>query len=155
MGFFFTEYFYSNLKEIKEKIENIVTASGNYFVDLRIRGNRSNYVIEVFIDNDKGVSVYECSIVSKEISRFLNSDNTLNNYRLMVSSPGIEYPLKKEWQFKKNIGRKIEVLVKIDNNKIKEKGILEYSDDNIIILSDENKKIEIKKQDIIIASVII
>jgi ribosome maturation factor RimP len=144
------------LPELENKIKEIVIQNGCFFIDLKWKGNKNNPLIEVFIDTEKGVTVSECSKVSKEISKYLDLLPNLEKYRLDVSSPGIDTLLKENWQFNKNISRKVEVQFDQDGSVIKEKGILDKVLEESITLVDENKEnIEIFRNKIILAKVII
>jgi ribosome maturation factor RimP len=59
------------------------------------------------------------------------------DFSLEVSSPGVDEPLKLLRQYKKNIGRNVEVLL---NDEVKKEGILkEVTDDTITIEQTEGK----------------
>jgi ribosome maturation factor RimP len=58
-----------------------------------------------------GVTLDDCTRVSREISRLLDGHESLipGNYRLEVSSPGIERPLVKRRDFERFAGREVRV----------------------------------------------
>jgi ribosome maturation factor RimP len=59
-------------------------------------------------------------------------------YTLEVSSPGVDYPLKSERMYRKNIGRNLKV---IQNDGSEIKGILESIDaEQITIIEDKKRK---------------
>lgn len=61
---------------------------------------KSSWLISVFIDNEDGVTIDKCQEVSKFIGNRL--DNVIEGrYRLEVSSPGIERPLRNEKDYHK------------------------------------------------------
>lgn len=72
------------------------------------------FEISVYIDNEKGISIQECALVSRSLSEFLGDD--MEKYSLVVSSPGLDIPLKVAAQFTKNIGKEVEVEL-TDNTK--------------------------------------
>lgn len=83
--------------------------SRNFFlVDVRISMGRK---IEVFIDNDPGIQIEECAQISRFLEARLDENNKLvpDNYILEVSSPGMSNPLKVPRQFKKRIGRRLDI----------------------------------------------
>jgi len=82
-------------------------------------------VISVFIDSNESVTISDCS----KASRFLQEKivDLTEKYQLIVSSSGLDRPLKISEQFKKNIGKEVSVLLKNGEKKI---GILSsYSSD--------------------------
>jgi ribosome maturation factor RimP len=96
----------------KEKIINIVTETvennGFFLIELIIRGLEKNRIIEVYIDGEKDISADDCAHVSREIN--LQLENlTESSYRLDVSSPGVDRPLKYLKQYPKHLNRSFEI----------------------------------------------
>lgn len=63
--------------------------------------------IRITIDGDNGVSVNDCIKVSRAIEHNLDREET--DFSLEVMSAGVSQPLQAARQYKKNIGRKIQV----------------------------------------------
>lgn len=102
-----------NEANIAQKIAEIVESKGFYPIEIIIRGTPSKRVMEVFIDGEKDVSADDCANVSREINSELeNLPEAGNDYRLDVSSPGVDKPLKFLKQYPKHIKRNFEVLYK-------------------------------------------
>jgi len=74
--------------------------------------------IKIVIDGDKGVRVEDCIFVSRAIEH--NLDREEEDFSLEVMSAGASAPLVNERQYKKNIGRSLEVTT-VDNSKIEGK----------------------------------
>lgn len=68
--------------------------------------------IQVILDGDEGVSVNDCIAVSRKIEN--NIDREEVDYSLEVASAGVSEPLKLPRQYKKNIGRTLEVTTNSD-----------------------------------------
>jgi ribosome maturation factor RimP len=101
---------------IHSKIEEIVHSADFLLIDTIIRGTEKIPVIEVFIDSAKGVTTEECANISRQLHDFLEDDEIINQaYRLDVSSPGVDRPLKFLEQYQKNIDRKFKI--KYNNNE--------------------------------------
>ncbi|MHB8907003.1 MAG: ribosome maturation factor RimP, partial [Melioribacteraceae bacterium] len=82
-------------QQINNRIEEIVKAHGFILVDLILRGDNHLRIIEVFIDGEKGITAVDCANVSRDLTEAIDSENLVeSNYRLDVSSPGAERPLK-------------------------------------------------------------
>jgi len=77
------------------------------FVDLEIHGSAKNLVIKVFADVPGGIKIGECAALSSELRDELEIANIIQNngFRLEVSSPGLDRPLKTNRDFFRNIGR--------------------------------------------------
>ncbi len=82
-----------------------------FIVDVLIHGNND---IRIYIDNNKGISIRDCVLISRFVEGKLLSENL--DFSLEVSSPGLDMPLKVPEQFEKSIGKMVEV-VDLDGNK--------------------------------------
>ncbi len=142
---------------IKEITENVVAESGYFLIDFILRGFAKNRVIEVFIDGKVYINAEDCSKVSREINNRLQSISSPDeNYRLDVSSPGIDRPLKYIEQFPKHITKKIDLNYKqgTETKKVIAKLIDVYGDE-LKFLTHDNKEIIIKFKDIVTAKVLL
>lgn len=149
--------FMNNYKEnITKKIEEIVSRAGFQLIELIFRGSQQKPVIEIFIDSKNGVSANDCATISKEISSILDSSElNVKDYRLDVSSPGVDKPLKYLWQYDKNIGRLFELVYQEGNEKKSLKCKLLSIDENILVFEVNKSTIEINFNQIISAKVLI
>ncbi|MBI1803473.1 MAG: ribosome maturation factor RimP [Ignavibacteriae bacterium] len=103
----------SLIEQVEEIARPVVEGRNAFIVDLSIRGNQGQKVVELFIDTDTGVTTEQCAHVSRELSHALdNADLIRGQYHLVVSSPGIDRPLKYPRQYSKNIGRSLAVTVR-------------------------------------------
>ncbi len=79
-------------------------------IDTAIQKKQGRLVIEVYIDAEEGVTSELCSNISRAVGEALDTKElTQSAYELVVSSPGVDRPLKFPWQYKKHIGRKLEI----------------------------------------------
>mgnify|MGYP000884297427 CR=1 FL=1 len=134
-----------NFDIVKAKIEEWVTPlmeEKNFFlVDVRSSFGRK---IEVYIDSDEGVHIDDCAMVSRFIEKHLDGSGIVpDNYILEVSSPGMSNPLKVPRQYKKRIGRLLEV-VKTTGDKIEAE--LVAADDKQIVLREVVHEVKKKKK---------
>lgn len=132
-----------------------------FLIDLKISSDNK---ISVIIDGDNGVSVEDCIFISRAIEH--NLDREEEDFSLEVTSSGATSPLIEKRQFKKNIGRTLQVKTK-EQPKIE--AILTEVDDNHIALEwtakepkpvgkgkiTVNKQAKIAYDDILEAKVII
>lgn len=78
-----------------------------FLVELKLH---QSHKLEVFIDSDSGLTHTKCQRISRYLESFIDEEQWLGEkYILEVSSPGIGKALKLKRQYKKNIGRRIEV----------------------------------------------
>ncbi len=141
--------------KIFEKLEEIVTSEGFLLIDLVIRGDDRLRIIEVFIDGENAVTTDDCMKISRIIEKTIDEENLFKNYRLDVSSPGVDRPLKYLAQYNKHINRKFELSYK-DEDKVKKIiGKLIRIEGNILYFEEINREIKINFKDIIKAKVLI
>ena len=89
----------------------------------------------VDIDGDNGVNIDDCIELSRAIEGNLNRDE--EDFELNVSSAGADQPLKLTRQYRKNVGRDLEV-VTLDGEKAE--GVLEDASDEGIVLRTHGTK---------------
>jgi len=83
---------------------------GAFLVDLSLRGERHSKVLEAFVDTDAGITADGCAAISRDLSTRLDHENLIQGrYNLVVSSPGLDRPLKQFRQYPKNVGRNLKV----------------------------------------------
>ena len=124
------------------KFEEVVKLKGYLLIDILFRGDNKNKIIEVFIDSETGVNVSQCADVSRELNSLIEEDNLIeSNYRLDVSSPGVDRPLKYLAQYPKHINRKFEIVYSDGEDKAKFVGtLLKIEDDNLFFSEGKNER---------------
>ena len=115
-GLFFLETIFfaiemaQNLSRIRELTEAVTSGHEAFVVDLRLRGELHNQVLEIFVDTDSGITADGCAAISRDLSVRLDHDNIFpGRYQLVVSSPDLERPLRLPRQYRKNLGRNLRV----------------------------------------------
>ena len=83
---------------------------GFELVDLRLTQEGRAVALCIFIDKQGGVSLDDCVEVSREVSAILEVEDPIKStYRLEVSSPGLDRPLKKPSDFVRFAGKRIKL----------------------------------------------
>jgi ribosome maturation factor RimP len=135
------------MNEIVKTIEGLMQTMladepGYFLVDVRIKPTNN---VKVYIDGDQGISIEKCVRYNRALYKKLEETGLFPNgdFSLEVSSPGLDEPLKLHRQYKKNIGRQVELVLQ-DGSKI-EGQLLEVSEDGIIVeeIRGRNKKKEV------------
>jgi len=90
-------------------IETTVNGMGYELVDFERSGRG---VLRVFIDKPEGISVEDCQVVSNQLTRLFLVEN-MDYVRLEVSSPGLDRVLKKEADFVRFAGEKVQLKLRI------------------------------------------
>ena len=143
-------------ENIRETVAKTVHESGFLLIDLLLRGTEHNRVIEVFIDGEKDVSADDCAQISRDIETELNNLLVKHPaYRLDVSSPGIDRPLKFIKQFPKHIHRKFEIVYRSSEETKKLSGKLAAVEGEYLTFISNNKEVIINFNNIIKANVIV
>jgi len=101
-------------EEILEKVRAIAaplaSAEGLELVDVELAGAGGRSTLRLFIDKDGGVSLDDCSSVSRAVSAALDVEDPIDGaYDLEVSSPGLDRPLRVPEHFRKFAGEKVRV----------------------------------------------
>ncbi|HKO01524.1 MAG TPA: ribosome maturation factor RimP [Thermoanaerobaculia bacterium] len=101
----------SNLPgRIEEEIEKIVSSEGLELVHIDYRKQGRGYLLRVDIDKEGGVTLEHCSLVSQQISTYLDVDDVVPaEYELQVSSPGLDRKFYKDSDYQKFVGRLVRV----------------------------------------------
>ncbi|HET7832825.1 MAG TPA: ribosome maturation factor RimP [Gallionella sp.] len=95
--------------DIAGLIETTVNGLGYELVDFERAGRG---LLRVFIDKPEGISVDDCQTVSNQLTRLFMVEN-VDYDRLEVSSPGLDRPLKKEADFVRFAGEKVQLKLRI------------------------------------------
>jgi len=134
---------------MNDTLRNIVEphlAKDQVLLDAR-EDSRGNY-LRIVIDSEDNITLNDTTRLTK-ILRDSNEIDSIypSGYRLEVSTPGLNNPLKLPFQYRKSINRNLAVsyieneveikvkgkLVKVSDNKIE----LKYSDQSIIIYYEQ------------------
>jgi ribosome maturation factor RimP len=143
-------------ENIKEIVRKVVEINDFLLIDIILRGTEHNRVIEVFIDGEKDISADDCAIVSRKIESELNALLAKHpNYRLDVSSPGIDRPLKFLRQYAKHINRKFEVSYRSGEEFKKLSGKFTAIEGDLLTFISDNKEVIINFNHIINANVLV
>jgi ribosome maturation factor RimP len=128
-----------------QTLKEVIKDCGVQFYDSEIISENGELIVRVYIIKDGGVTLEDCTKVSQIISPILDLDPPVSGeYRLEVSSPGIERKLTSLEHLKLSIGELIKATIKEDDKSVKIKGKLLSVDDDIIKVEDKNSK-EIKE----------
>ena len=114
-------------KVVKELLDNGLKERDDLFlIDFDVLEDNT---IKIVIDGDNGVLVEDCIFISRAIEH--NLDREEQDFSLEVTSAGATAPLKNNRQFKKNIGRFVDVKAK--NNQAFEAKLAKVDDDGVTL----------------------
>lgn len=129
------------VKKIESKITPILENIGYDLIDVELKPEGGGRVLRIFIDKENGVNIDDCEKVSRSIEDIIEVEGYISqNYRLEVSSPGWDRPLKKKDDFVKYTGKQIRLESNLPiNQRRRWKGeLLGLENDNIKMKVDGN-----------------
>jgi ribosome maturation factor RimP len=133
----------TQLQVIEQLINRMLEDNPDYFlVELRLKPTNN---IKVFLDSDSGVSIDQCVKYNRLLYKQLEESGLFpgGDFSLEVSSPGLDEPLKLLRQYRKNAGRKVELILKTGESHIGK--LLSVADDSLVLeeTRGKNKKKEL------------
>ena len=130
---------------VAEWVEEIVAGSEMELVDVEYVKEHDSWILRVFLDKPGGIDLDDCQSVSQILDKKLDEEDPIpGSYSLEVSSPGLERPLKKETDFQRFAGRKVQIRTYRGVHGRKNfEGVLEGLRDQNVLLQWEGETIEI------------
>lgn len=96
-------------ERLQELLEPVIESLGYELVLLEYAPSH-NALLRLFIDGPNGIGLGDCEKVSREVSGVMDVEDPISsNYRLEVSSPGLDRPLVKPSHYQRFAGEKIKV----------------------------------------------
>ena len=121
---------------------------------LSLKIDSKSSFIKVTIDSIKDISIDKTTAVAQEIK---NDENIISSFpngvKLEVGTPGIGSNLEKAFQYKKNIGRKIQLKHQLNINTISNTYLLLDANEVGIVVDDGISKLNIDYNNIISARI--
>ncbi|MCI6422210.1 MAG: ribosome maturation factor RimP [Blautia sp.] len=119
-------------------------------VDVEYVKEGSNWYLRAYIDKEGGITVDDCEVVSRAFSDKLDEEDFIEEaYIMEVSSPGLGRPLKKEKDYKRSMGKELEIRTYRAIHKEKEfYGVLKAYDDDSVTIENEQGQQTFQKSEI-------
>jgi len=126
-------------------IEPIVEGLGYECVGIEYNPHPRHGLLRIYIDNENGILVDDCSKVSHQISGVMDVEDPIQgNYQLEVSSPGEDRPFFKVSQFERYIGSMVSVnLFKVIEGRRKITGLIKKVEGDTITLQEGEQVFEV------------
>lgn len=98
------------IERVREFAVSLLPSMGLELYDVHFRREGHGWVLRLVIDSPKGVTLDDCSLVSRETSDFLDIEDFVEHaYNLEVSSPGMERTLRDIGECERFTGEKVRV----------------------------------------------
>lgn len=120
-------------------VEAWLEGSEAFLVDIKLSPNR----LAVFIDKPQGITIEECSALSRHLISELEPGGFLEKHEVEVSSPGMDSPLVVPRQYLRRIGNELRVVSR-EGRELK--GVLTEADEEGISLRETRSRKENKKK---------
>ena len=143
------------MNELKKLIKDIVETSDVFVEDIKM--SETGGTIKVICDTEKGIDSKQLVAITRQILNHPDFDEKYaEDYRLEVSSPGLDMPLTELRHFTKNIGRDIELKHNCPDHKDPLKGKIETVNEESLVLGvkikKENTSVRLPMKDVVSAT---
>ena len=127
-------------QKAEELILPIVEANGFELVDVEYVREGGSWYLRAYIDKEGGITVDDCEIVSRAFSDRLDENDFIGDaYILEVSSPGLGRPLKKEKDYRRSMGKELEIRTYRAVDRCREfYGVLTAYDEDSVTIEEED-----------------
>ena len=102
------------MSKVETTVEKLVTDTLKRYKDIELVDveyvKERDWYLRIFIDKPGGIGLDDCQKFSEEFGKVLDKEAVINgSYVLEVSSPGLDRILKKERDFVRERGKKVDV----------------------------------------------
>ena len=134
-----------------ELVEPVVQDHGALLVDLELMGVGSNQTVRVLVHREPGVTLDMCEAVSREVADLLDVEDPISGrYRLEVTSPGLDRPLRTDLDFARADSRRIKVVLSSGRNVYGR--LVDWEADRLTLDTDQGTRF-VGRQDIAKATI--
>ena len=140
-------------QKVEQLLKDPVESMGYTLCDVEFIKEHGDWVLTLYIDKPGGVSIDDCESVSRAVDPLLDeADPVEQTYFLSVSSLGLDRPLKKDADYERNLGKRIEIKLFAPKNGKKEfAGELIRFDENSVVIRMETGELTLERKAIALA----
>ena len=120
-------------EKIRQLIEPVIESEDMEIIDVECLKMKFRWLVRIYIDKEGGVTVDDCSKISKQAGDILDVYDVLpGSYTLEVSSPGLDRPLTRDKDFIKYRGSAVRIKTgeKLDGAKNFHGILIDYLDED-------------------------
>lgn len=144
----------TQVTDIWSVVEPYLAAEQLELDDLELTGRGRGRVLRVTVDGDD-VGVDRLAEVSRGLSRLLDDESGLQDqYRLEVSSPGLERKLRRPAHYRKSMGREVVVKTARPEGKATYRGTLTDADEARFTVDAEEGPVTVSYEDVVTAKTV-
>lgn len=99
-----------DISRLWELFEPVVNGMGCELVEIEHIPNPKHGILRLYIDREQGVTIDDCSAVSRQISALIDVEDPIRgHFNLEVSSPGLDRPLRRLKDFQRFCGERVKI----------------------------------------------
>ncbi|NCX94261.1 MAG: ribosome maturation factor RimP [Gammaproteobacteria bacterium] len=131
----------ARINDIEALIGDVIRAMGFELWGIEFLPQGRYSLLRVYIDSEAGITIDNCADVSRQVSALLDVENPISGeYRLEISSPGMDRTLFKLEHYRHYCGEKIAVRLKTPLEGSRNfTGVLESASEQGIVLKMDEK----------------
>jgi ribosome maturation factor RimP len=135
---------------VHELIAMHIEGLGFELVDIEYKKEGTEKILYIYADRPGGITIDECEKISRCVEPVLDQNDPISErYYLCVSSPGLDRPFHNANDYRRNLGKAIEIKLYAPYlNKKDYSGILKSFDDEHIIMETNGQEASFKLSDI-------
>jgi ribosome maturation factor RimP len=140
-----------DVEKIRAIAERVAKSQGMKWVEVEMKGGRSNPLLRIYVDKPEGVSHADCQNVSEQMSAILDVEDPFPGpYVLEVSSPGLDRKLEKPSDFEHFAGRRARLVLRepLAEQKVFEGRLAGFEAGHVRLRMDEGELRELKLSNI-------
>jgi len=97
-----------DIEEIRGLVAPVADSAGVDLVDVSIKGAGPKQKVRIVVDRKGGIEMDQLTAVSRQVSELLDvADPIAGRFTLEVTSPGVDWPLKRQADFDRVEGRDV------------------------------------------------
>ncbi len=137
-------------KRTEELVMPILDSGGYMLWDVEYVKEGQDMYLRVYADKEGGININDCVDISRSLETKLDEEDFIKDaYILEVSSPGLTRKLKKERDYLRSIGKRVDVKLYKALDGLKEfEAELKSFDEGVFVFALEDKDITINEKDI-------
>lgn len=132
------------IEHIRSLAEVIVEGTDTEILDVQLFVKNRLGKITVIVDAIGGIDIGTCALISKTLDKKFEEDNYRDgNYKIEVSSPGVDRPLTTEADFRRKTGKTITLWHNEEGYKSPVQGIIKSIENGRVLIENKGKTVSI------------
>lgn len=122
---------------LKERFDALLKETGDVLIAVNVKRRGRAFDIEILMDHQAGgVTIEDCARFNRVFSGIINDEGLVpEEHDLTVASPGLDWPLSTEQDFRRVAGRRVTVdFDGVSDKKFHYAGSVEGVEDNAVLI---------------------